>query len=38
MSTAGASNGMRDGTVVFVGEPGQCASGTVFERYLGATA
>ncbi len=29
---------LNKGTVVFVGEPGQCASGTVFERYLGATA
>ena len=26
------------GAVVFVGDPGQCASGAVFERYLGATA
>src|SRR5438874_10678993 len=29
---------LNKGAVVFVGEPGQCASGAVFERYLGATA
>jgi branched-chain amino acid transport system ATP-binding protein len=29
---------LNKGAVVFVGEPGQCASGTVFERYLGTTA
>ncbi|HEY3239729.1 MAG TPA: ABC transporter ATP-binding protein [Acidimicrobiia bacterium] len=29
---------MNKGTVVFVGEPAQCASGTVFERYLGGAA
>ena len=27
---------LNKGTVAFVGEPGQCASGAVFERYLGA--
>jgi len=29
---------LNKGTVVFVGEPGQCASGAVFERYLGGAA
>jgi branched-chain amino acid transport system ATP-binding protein len=29
---------LNKGAVVFVGEPGQCASGVVFDRYLGATA
>ena len=29
---------MNKGTVVFVGEPAQCASGAVFERYLGGAA
>ncbi len=29
---------MNKGTVVFVGEPAQCASGAVFERYLGSAA
>jgi ABC-type branched-subunit amino acid transport system ATPase component len=29
---------MNKGTVVFVGEPAQCVSGAVFERYLGGAA
>jgi len=29
---------LNKGTVVFVGEPRQCASGAVFERYLGGAA
>ncbi|MGH9034271.1 MAG: ABC transporter ATP-binding protein [Acidimicrobiia bacterium] len=29
---------MNKGSVVFVGEPAQCASGAVFERYLGGAA
>jgi branched-chain amino acid transport system ATP-binding protein len=29
---------LHKGTVVFVGEPSQCASGAVFDRYLGAGA
>jgi branched-chain amino acid transport system ATP-binding protein len=29
---------MNKGTMVFVGEPAQCASGAVFERYLGSAA
>jgi branched-chain amino acid transport system ATP-binding protein len=29
---------LNKGTVVFVGEPSQCASGAVFERYLGGAA
>ncbi|MGH9004350.1 MAG: ABC transporter ATP-binding protein, partial [Acidimicrobiia bacterium] len=29
---------MNKGNMVFVGEPAQCASGAVFERYLGSAA
>jgi branched-chain amino acid transport system ATP-binding protein len=29
---------LRKGTMVFVGEPSQCASGAVFDRYLGSGA
>jgi hypothetical protein len=29
---------LHKGEIVFVGEPAQCASGVVFERYLGGAA